>query len=131
MKVLRVENTEHAGMYVSSTIPLWKKHAAYDIDGHRPDPPNDAGLVRALDTHPDLAFEVQTTDDWRFGFKTMAQLRSWLNVPPLVRDLEKAGFHVAQYSVPKKDVVEGVAQVVYRKREAREVLDIPLGWAVA
>jgi hypothetical protein len=116
MMVYRVEDTsKHVGPYFSGqgsiqTPDLLQCFRQHNDEAH-PVPADDGLDIGRIDL---LLF------DWRFGFKSMAQLRRWFSEHE--RELlARAGYRVVVYNVPDDEVRIGHRQVIFTPGNAHIV----------
>lgn len=119
MKIYRIENENHQGMYSggSSAGDLLQ-----DTESKHPLPYNDDALMSSLEK--DLVIYDQDYDGLQFAFRSKSQLKRWVYSNKIKQSLKDEGYQVAVLEVPVAAV--GDTQVIFDYDTATEIerLDI-------
>ena len=111
MIVYRIENIHHIGMYGGDSIMFDN----IDVKRH-PGPANDSRLVRDFERKTEMGFYVPT--QYYFGFKNIAQLRSWLYDDDWLCSLHDSGYSLVEIYISDckpANVIIGNTQVMFDK----------------
>lgn len=89
-----------------------------------PGPDDDPGIQMSM-SQRDLSFRYDMSG-WRFGFNSINQLRKWFYIKEVWAILEKHGFVLAVYHVPEEALIVGERQMVFLKKCAIRIKELPI-----
>jgi hypothetical protein len=110
----RLELPNRFGYYFMRLSVIRKTFNLYPINEQtHPLPQNDSKLVENLSkVSYDYASGIKNNEKWRFGFSSVAQLRSWFYNNEALALAHAEGVHLAIYKVPR--IVRGGAQAIIK-----------------
>lgn len=103
MRIYRIENKDKKGPYFYGT-DCWMGRKVHFMSKKHPSPYQDKLLRNKLRNLPFL--------QWRFGFKTMKQLKQWFTEKE-IKNLKGYGFQIVKLDIPEKHIIVGDKQVMF------------------
>ena len=120
MRIFRVENNDKQGMYTANGPSFWTLTEGEASDVH-PMPFQDSRLVDACEG---IGLDAGCLpSDYRFGFRSIQQMRQWLYQDHWLQYLHDNGFHLSEYSVAEDHYAIGHTQAVFSTEHAIKVAE--------
>jgi hypothetical protein len=125
MLIYRIEDEDGGGVYRGDNSDM--NPMGGSVSDRHPLPADDSLLQESLRfrMRRDLAKEYQwkhwtsfLEDDFIFGFSSIDQMRNWVYQDVWLRKLDKGGFFLSEFNVPKHHVCVGNTQAVFRRSKA-------------
>lgn len=107
MLIYRIEGSDGLGPYWGS--PILEMSTAHSRGDSHPDP---------------MSEDIPMMSDSFCGFPTLDQLKWWFKGWRSM--MRRMGFRLKVYEVPHKFVRIGAKQLVFQKKQAKEVADLPI-----
>lgn len=104
--IFRLEDENGNGIYTSDVIkpPEYKNHQTM---------PYDEQNFKFLFKKDSNGLKTSRTKDWFFAFKSLDSLEKWFG-----SDLDSMLEYITVYEVPKKFIIEGQKQIIFKKDKA-------------
>ena len=109
--VYRIETEKGVGMYDSGCASYMQNKYKHTT------PREDRRLWEALGIYADSDFDEdieQALQEFKFGFKDIIQLRSWVYQEAWLTSLHDNGLRMMEYTCEDWDVLEGDSQIVFK-----------------
>lgn len=116
MLVYRFQNQEGYGPYIKP--PEWGGEYYFDDAKCHPVPLQDPGFQHFKTS---WGVNLPWDGDRRFCFASLAQARAWFHKPCWLEAMERAGFELVEFEVPRGYVIEGHFQAIFHVGHATEV----------
>jgi len=127
MLVYRIETSTGCGAFGAGLAVAHDQQVPGDLYRSSYDGPSATG--ESLQGYPAIknALRDRPRAEWRFGAKSLGQLREWFFSPAGCTAMGKRGGLLVTYEVPDEHVAIGLQQLVFDRDHATKVSEVDAG----